>query len=653
MNKAKSYKIVFLLCAFVMFTCAIFSFVFSPKPVNAEKANNFFEGISETNLNFEDGDVVATVANGDTLKLKNPLVVNQLQFAIEIPEQITSVTMTFGTESYLMNGNVVDDFDPTADNIDEDDLEVVNEVKHELVINNEDGSWTFDGVAGANVSTDVVSIYFSVVNGNFVWASLENGNTGFVGSNEQAYKVKNVDKAVAFDIAFKFAVKDGVTGDFVIDYIDQNYKETSGNYKQEFTVDSDKNLTNFADARVVLDDSAFVFNGETYTAQAVVGWLNTYSATAYSVVGSNYAGTLTYTAEGTESDIFVSKGNDPQICFNRAGTNEIYITNGAKNIEKYTFQVSEPSALEEGENQAPKYIDAENAGLALATFRQALLKATYAEYDGSIASIRLGDKLAIPDMRNLVYDDHTSYANMSHTVYYKTPSNSSSTTAWNIPIDKPGVYEFYVVFEDAEGNAMVGEDFYSLEDDTLTTGKYYPYVFTFEIVDDAPIKVTALAQTKGYVGTTYTISSFRIEGSDYTATYELFYNANQSAPYDGSNLENNWVHIPASAEVDEDDVFADGLTYDIVKSIAYNGSLSFTPDKTGAYAIRCTVTAKASGKTQTAISVVKVNDTPKPVKVDTKWLQNNIWPITFLSVGTLCLIGVVVLLFIKPKEENK
>ena len=90
---------------------------------------------------------------------------------------------------------------------------------------------------------------------------------------------------------------------------------------------------------------------------------------------------------------------------------------------------------------------------------------------------------------------------------------------------------------------------------------------------------------------------------------------------------------------------------DTVVATAYNGTLSFVPQKTGAYAVKCTVTSNSSGKSVSKVSIVKVNDTPKVVKVDTKWLQNNIWSVVFLSVGTLCLAGVVVLLFIKPKDE--
>jgi hypothetical protein len=49
--------------------------------------------------------------------------------------------------------------------------------------------------------------------------------------------------------------------------------------------------------------------------------------------------------------------------------------------------------------------------------------------------------------------------------------------------------------------------------------------------------------------------------------------------------------------------------------------------------------------------IIKVEKEASVVKVDNKWLQNNVWSVVFLSIGTLCLIGIIVLLCIKPKEE--
>ena len=51
-------------------------------------------------------------------------------------------------------------------------------------------------------------------------------------------------------------------------------------------------------------------------------------------------------------------------------------------------------------------------------------------------------------------------------------------------------------------------------------------------------------------------------------------------------------------------------------------------------------------------AVIVVTDEPTYVKPDSKWLQNNVWSVVFLSVGTLCLIGIIILLCIKPKTAT-
>jgi hypothetical protein len=50
--------------------------------------------------------------------------------------------------------------------------------------------------------------------------------------------------------------------------------------------------------------------------------------------------------------------------------------------------------------------------------------------------------------------------------------------------------------------------------------------------------------------------------------------------------------------------------------------------------------------------LINVSDEIVTVKnYDTKWVENNVWSIVFLGVGGLCLIAIVVLLFVKPKDK--
>ena len=85
--------------------------------------------------------------------------------------------------------------------------------------------------------------------------------------------------------------------------------------------------------------------------------------------------------------------------------------------------------------------------------------------------------------------------------------------------------------------------------------------------------------------------------------------------------------------------------------MAYDGTLTFTPVKTGTYRFTCTVTLKNFSGTAEATSEIVVNDVTT-VKPDDHFFENNIGSFIFLGIGTLALAGVIVLLCIKPKEEN-
>ncbi len=113
-----------------------------------------------------------------------------------------------------------------------------------------------------------------------------------------------------------------------------------------------------------------------------------------------------------------------------------------------------------------------------------------------------------------------------------------------------------------------------------------------------------------------------------------------------------WVEIPKASSVTDTKYNKDGYTYNQIKSIGYDGSLSFTPDKVGTYLIKCTATSETTSRSDTGYAIVSITQEPAVVKVPSNWLQNNVWSVVFLSIGTLCLIGIVVLLCIRPKEET-
>ena len=93
------------------------------------------------------------------------------------------------------------------------------------------------------------------------------------------------------------------------------------------------------------------------------------------------------------------------------------------------------------------------------------------------------------------------------------------------------------------------------------------------------------------------------------------------------------------------------VSYERVKNISYNKTTTFIPDEVGFYKLECK--AYINNRSETAASIIEVKEKQKEVVVDDHWLANNVWSVVFLSIGTLSLIGIIVLLFIKPKEESE
>ena len=214
----------------------------------------------------------------------------------------------------------------------------------------------------------------------------------------------------------------------------------------------------------------------------------------------------------------------------------------------------------------------------------------------------------VPDFDGLFTDYVTSYSDMKFDMTYNTPSTSGkkltnvSASSLKIALSEEGTYSFKILAIDQKGNRS--ED--------------YSQLFSFKIFNTQGPQVTApTSNDSGYQDTSYTSNSFTVKGINTTTVYSLKF-------YDGTN----WV------DTEEE------LT-----------TVTFIPEKIGKYKIICTVTDNRL-KTVSEETTIEINDTTTFIKGDTDWLKNNILSIIFLCTGTLSLIGIIVLLLIKPKEET-
>lgn len=683
MKKTKSLSIIFLAVLFALSFVIGISLMSSVETVKAAAASQVFtyekSDYSDSDIKLENDNAVIPMKNGNVVKIKRDLLIDNFGIKFYLPSNVKKLTMTVTADSLIATGNPL-----TKDGETTYETEIKNELvfekgesnKLKVVFNGvEDTDRTEDFVAGTALNVNLTLV-------NDVLKASVNSNDIAV-STSSYYKLAN-NGAVKAEIAFEAETEEDYTDsvEFSVEYIDQDTTNSEGNFKQSFKLKAEETeFEKIASPRITLNDSFFagdlpsgvdnvVLNGKIYSVT-----VETYSITGESFLKDNLKidleepNGLRTRVDGEDSSkkFIFSLDSSVTSCV----TTVKFIDETNKNEEGYDENKFVCGSLSikvvDKDEQAPVYIDgtsSENKEI-IDSFIAALKKATKAEYEiddvKSEYSIRLGESqyLELPSFKSLVKDNLTSYENLKYTVYYNNITDSASeTSALKIPVKVAGDYNFYVVFTDEEENAMETKDFYEIEDGNKKYGIYGYYVgagegiadytipFAFTLADDAPMLITAATQGSGYKGVTYTAAEFDIIASGYNSEYSLYYSA--------SEIDKNadgWKRIYSLTEITEG-AESEDFSSSKLEEFAYNGKLTFTPVEKGYYKIVCKVNSSNTERSVSESTIIKVSEDPSVVKPDSKWLQNNLWSVIFLSVGTLCLIGIIVLLCIKPKSQE-
>lgn len=662
MKTAKSYKILILLTAFVLSMVAWLGFAM-PKTASAEETvinlSNYFAG-QYNNASLKEDNIVFNVRSEDEISIKNQLVLDDLGFELSGElSKFESLKLVIKAKSFYANGNK------------QANGEYLTDIKNEIVLL-DNASSLIDG--------DVLAVNLSVVDGYLNYAI---GSNTAIALDDDSLRLGARDKylgSVSFESTLKSEYQ---SANLALVSVNQKASDKSAEnpYKQEFKLDADGKLLKYAYPRVVLGDNLFqadASKGELLTVQA--GARYNLSTSAIALFNREYTSSSLFVssnvdnAHGNGSYLGTSDNSSKLVVFKlnsnlsedvmAFGISSHSLVGGNKDDIFETYQVRVVSNTKE----APVY---NNDAAALEGYVHALNELITEDYgvDG-VHSIRLGETITLPSLKDLVYDDNTSYENLSYTVYYNTPSTQSGSSAsMKLKLEEAGDYEFFVVFKDKDGNSMEKDDFYKVDKEDagkLVAGKYYGtaltegmatsygFVFRFRIEDDAPIFIKAPeSQADGYLDVRYTASNFEIKSSQNTVEYKLYYNASETVNVDEKTNLSSWRQIADIDTVNKKDFTAGkGFTKEQLKEINYNGKVAFTPIEKGTYVIECTITSgSVVGREQRAFSVIRINQEAVTVDYDNHWLENNVWSVVFLSVGSLCLIGIVVLLFVKPKEE--
>lgn len=333
---------------------------------------------------------------------------------------------------------------------------------------------------------------------------------------------------------------------------------------------------------------------------------------------------------------------------------------------------------------------------------QKLLDGYQALVNEAAKGLKAGSKnyFYLPSFENIPYGDSqkgdlfadkvTAYKDLSFNVYYNNGSNGNTTSQKSnslaINLTKAGKYIFTIYATDDSGNPMY---FYTgAEKKTFTasniwsmresksgtewenTKDYLPW-FSFNVEASELSLDDPGERDAAYVGTKYSAISF--EGNEVSSKreYELYrfdndvyYNdvngGNKTAlTYDefmaqkADLLENHpewFTEIPAASSLTEG-----SDEYKEFNKYAWNNtSPEFVPqDANTFYVIKCTVRSTADNlEPKSAYMGISCSAKFRSLKGEDTWLQDNMTSIILLSIAGASLIGIVLLLVIKPKNKG-
>ncbi|MGN0818092.1 MAG: hypothetical protein ACI4L9_03895 [Candidatus Coproplasma sp.] len=373
--------------------------------------------------------------------------------------------------------------------------------------------------------------------------------------------------------------------------------------------------------------------------------------------------------------------------------------------DEYKVDVAD---LKEGETASCSFIriveDNEGATYArgassLAEYKAAIeeIKSSYQEKINQAISEQTEDGILhagsdsyfyLPDFAGYITDNLGGYTDLKYSIYYSSGSTGSNTSLVynNLSIalsEANATYRFTIYATDAAGNGMYypasvdaeGNVVYEELDKSKIWDKEYadllPF-FEFPVTYKSATVEDPGTQKIGYVGTTYNNASFDIQGvsGSYKTEYSLYvfdrdkyYAENQDAVLDYDDLVETAEELfnnvetrkyfttirPASTlhENDED--------YETQSAYNWNTSnVTFVPQSASElYVIRLKLTDTGlTNQVTEKFMVIRASAKADEIYGEDNWIENNMVSIILLSVSGVCLIALVVLFIVKPKDKG-
>ncbi len=295
----------------------------------------------------------------------------------------------------------------------------------------------------------------------------------------------------------------------------------------------------------------------------------------------------------------------------------------------------------------------------------------------------------LPSFEGYVFDNVTPYTDFEFSVYYISDQSGSATALdyneLSIELAADGLYRFAIYAKDSSGNSMyyideegekvtfTGSDIEALLKDPAAHGDLAEKVPVFQFtVNYGGLSVTdPEGQEIGYVGTQYNANDFEVSGlsSNYTTTYSLYlFNRQAYTEEVGAISYADFVKLAAelfndpdsraayfTAILSESEVDRGDENYELYSDYAWDPSgLSFVPQEDNSfYVIRMSAKDNIynTGEIESFMSI-SVSAAADHIAGENDWLENNVASVVLLCVAGAALIGIVLLVVIKPKEKG-
>ncbi|MDE6850735.1 MAG: hypothetical protein K2J54_05345, partial [Clostridia bacterium] len=298
-----------------------------------------------------------------------------------------------------------------------------------------------------------------------------------------------------------------------------------------------------------------------------------------------------------------------------------------------------------------------------------------------------GNKFYLPEINLDFLDDYLVGTDYKYSIYYKgSSSGTHSSLAFNqlaIDLNDADVtYRFTILIADTFGNPMryptdevdgdnnvIWEEITSDDVWDEDFSDLLPY-FEFEVSYKEATAENPESLSLSYVGTSYSGVSFKITGvsQTYTTAYKLYVfdsNAyykdhNKTLDYDAfassteellKNPETRkyFTTVKAASELLESDE-----NYEQFKALNWNAtSITFTPQSVyDFYVVELKLTDNRSQNSTANYATVAASVQTTALKGESDWLGNNKTSVILFVVAGVCLVALIVLLVIKPKDKG-